>query len=132
MVPIIKRFLEWIKLKAKLHHKEHIPPLFKEGEIWWCYFGENIGTEMNGKGDAFTRPVIILKKYDRFSFLAIPLTTQDKEGTWYFTFTHSKKKQTAVLSQSRIVNYKRLKERVGKVDSVDYGNIKKAFLDLHK
>ena len=132
MIAVIKRFLEWIKLKEKLHGKEHKPPLFKEGEIWWSYFGENIGTEMNGKGDAFTRPVIILKKYDRFSFLAIPLTTQGKEGTWYFTFTHSNKKQTAVLSQSRIINYKRLKERVGKVDSVDYENIKKAFPDLHK
>ena len=129
---IIKKFLEWIKLKERLHSKEHKPPLFKEGEIWWSYFGENVGTEMNGKGDAFTRPVIILKKYDRFSFLAIPLTTQGKEGTWYFTFTHNKKKQTAVLSQSRIINYKRLKERVGKVDSVDYENTKKAFLGLHK
>lgn len=132
MNSIVKKFLEWIKLKEKLHNKEHTPPLFKEGEIWWCYFGENIGTEMNGKGDAFTRPVVVLKKYDRYSFLAIPLTTQGKEGTWYLTFTHNNKKQIAVLSQTRVVNYKRLKERFGKIDSVDYNNIKKAFLSLHK
>ncbi len=132
MITIIKNFLEWIKLKSKLHHREHVPPLFKQGEIWWCHFGENIGTEMNGKGDAFTRPVIVLKKYDRYSFLAVPLTTKGKEGTWYFTFAHNQKNQTAVLSQARTINYKRLKELVGKVDSVDYNNIKKAFLDLHK
>lgn len=129
---VIKRFLEWIKIKSGLDKKEHAPPLFKEGEIWWCHFGENIGTEMNGKGDAFTRPIIILKKYDRYSFLAVPLTTQSKEGTWYFTFTHNQKNQTAVLSQIRVVNYKRLKELIGKMDSTDYDNIKKAFLDLHK
>ncbi len=87
---------------------------------------------MNGKGDFFTRPVLILKKYDRFSFLAVPLTTQTKEGTWYFTFIHNHKKQTAVLSQTRTINYKRLKELVGKVDSNDYQNIKKAFIALHK
>lgn len=119
-------------MKEKLHDHEHIPPLFKEGEIWWSYFGENVGTEMNGKSDSFTRPIIILKKYDKYSFLAIPLTTRSKEGSWYFAFTHNQKKQTAVLSQARILNHKRLKELVGKLDSVDYQNIKKAFLGLHK
>jgi mRNA interferase MazF len=129
---MLKEFLKWIGLKEKLHNKEHIPPLFKEGEIWWSHFGENIGTEMNGKGDFFTRPVLILKKYDRFSFMAAPLTTQDKKGTWYFTFIHNHKQQTAVVSQTRVINYKRPKELVGKVDSTDYENIKKAFMDLHK
>ena len=60
---MIKRFLEWIGLKEKLHNTEYVPPFFKEGEIWWCHLGENVGTEMNGKGDFFTRPVLILKKY---------------------------------------------------------------------
>ena len=129
---IIKHFIKWIGLKEKLHNKEHIPPLFKEGEIWWCYFGENIGTEMNGKGDFFTRPVLIIKKYDKYSFLALPLTTRPKEGTWYFTFIHNEIKQTIVLSQARNISYKRLKELVGKVDSVDYKNIKEAFINLHK
>jgi mRNA interferase MazF len=129
---MIKEFLKWISLKEKLHGKEHIPPFFKEGEIWWCHFGENVGTEMNGKGDYFTRPVLILKKYDKFSFMAVPLTTKDKKGTWYYTFIHNQKTQTAVLAQSRVINYKRIKELVGKVDSTDFKNIKKAFIDLHK
>ena len=129
---MIKKFLEWIGLKEKIHSNDSIPPFFKEGEIWWCYFGQNVGTEMNGKGNLFSRPVLILKKYDKYSFFALPLTTKHKEGTWYFTFIHNKKKQTIVLSQGRNINYKRLKELIGKVDSTDYGNIKKAFLDLHK
>lgn len=62
---MIKRFLEWIGLKEKLHNTEYIPPLFKEGEIWWCYVGENVGIEANGKGNQFTRPVLIFKKYDK-------------------------------------------------------------------
>lgn len=128
---MIKRFLEWIGLKEKIDKKEHKPPLFKEGEIWWCHFGENIGTEANGKGDFFTRPVIVLKKYDKLSFLAVPLTTKNKLGSWYCQFVHNEKKQTAVLSQARSVSYKRLRERMGKLDSVDFNKIKKAFLDLH-
>ena len=129
---ILKSFLEWIGLKEKLHNAEYAPPFFKEGEIWWCHFGENVGTEMNGKGNFFTRPVLILKKYDKYSFLAVPLTTKQKQGTWYYTFIHNNKKQTAVLSQARVINYKRLKELFGKTDSVDYQSIKTAFLNLHK
>ena len=56
------------KLKERLHSKEYKPSLFKEGEIWWSYFGENVGTEMNGKGDAFTTPVTILKKNNLSKF----------------------------------------------------------------
>lgn len=128
---IVKRFLEWIGLKEKIHNQEHLPPLFKEGEIWWCYIGENVGSEVNGKGLQFTRPVLIFRKYDRFSFFAIPLTTQNKVGTWYFPFVHNGKTQIAQLAQGRVISYKRLKERVGKIDSVDYEKIKKAFISLH-
>lgn len=128
----IKRFLEWIGLKEKLHNQEHLPPLFKEGEIWWCYVGENVGSEVNGKGTQFTRPVLVLRKYDRFSFFAVPLTTQNKVGTWYCSFIHNNKLQTAQLAQCRVISYKRLKELIGKIDSSDYQKIKKAFNALHK
>ncbi len=127
----IKRFLEWIGVKEKLHAHESKPPFFKEGEIWWCHWGENVGTEMNGKGDFFTRPVLVLKKYDKYSFLAVPLTTKHKDGTWYYTFMYNQKKQTVVLSQARVTNYKRLKELMGKTEGIDYQNIKKSFMDLH-
>jgi mRNA interferase MazF len=129
---MIKRFLEWIGLKEKIHNNDSIPPLFKEGEIWWSYLGENVGNEINGKNEQFTRPIFVYKKYDKYSFLALPLTTKHKEGTWYFTFVHNNIKQTIVLSQARTISHKRLKELVGKIDSTDYKNIKKAFENLHK
>lgn len=132
MNTIIKRFLEWLTVKEKLHAQEHRPPLFKEGEIWWCYVGENVGIEVNGKGAQFTRPVLVFRKYDRFSFFAIPLTTKNKVGTWYCSFTHSGKLQTAQLAQGRVVSYKRLKELIGKIDSADYEKVKEAFTVLHK
>ena len=131
MNTIAKRFLEWIGFKEKIHNQKHVPPLFKEGEIWWCYIGENVGSEVNGKGTRFTRPVLVFRKYDKYSFFAIPLTTQNKVGTWYRSFIHNGKSQTAQLAQGRAVSYKRLKERVGKIDSVDYENIKEAFIGLH-
>src|SRR3989344_7364268 len=116
MNAIIKRFLEWVGLKEKLHEQKHRPPLFKEGEIWWCYMGENVGIEMNGKGERFTRPIFIFKKYDKYSFLGLPLTTKVKLGSWYVSVIFSGKNQTIVLSQGRVFDYRRFKEKMGELE----------------
>ena len=55
---------------------------FREGEIWWVRLGKNIGYETDGKSREFTRPVIILKKYNQYSFLALPLTTAPKPNPY--------------------------------------------------
>ncbi len=39
---MIKRFLEWIGLKEKIHSKSSGPLYYKEGEIWWCAVQENL------------------------------------------------------------------------------------------
>ncbi|TSC76682.1 MAG: hypothetical protein G01um101433_739, partial [Parcubacteria group bacterium Gr01-1014_33] len=45
----MKRFLEWIGLKEKLHSAVHSAPLVSEREIWWVSIGENVGSEIDGK-----------------------------------------------------------------------------------
>ena len=74
MFKIVKRFLEWIQLKEQLHNASHKPPLFKEGEVWWCSVGENVGKEINGKSKLFSRPVLVFKKLTSETFLGIPTT----------------------------------------------------------
>lgn len=127
----MKRFLEWIGLKQILHGSSHKPPLFKEGEIWWCSVGENIGNEMNGKSDRFTRPIFILRKYDKYSFLGLPLTTKEKIGTWYCSIEFLGKKQTVVLMQGRTLDYRRLKEKMGELGSHEAEHIWQAYRALH-
>ena len=46
---VIKKFAEWIALKQKLHGNISKAPTFKEGAIWWCSMGENIGREKKNK-----------------------------------------------------------------------------------
>jgi len=128
---IIKNFLKWIGLKEKIHGGNHTPPFFKEGEIWWCYVGENVGVEVNGKGGQFTRPIFILKKYDRYSFLGLPLTTKSKIGTWYVAASFQGSKQTVVLSQGRVFDYRRFKEKMGELDEPDVERIIEAYAVLH-
>lgn len=127
----IKRFLEWIGLKEKLHNSAFKPPLFKEGEVWWCSFGENIGIEVNGKGGKFSRPAIIFKKLSADGFLAIPLSTQIKIGSWYVPITHREIKCVAVLSQARVLSAKRLLEKYGELDAKDVHTIRESFFLLY-
>src|SRR5713226_5768360 len=79
----MKRFLEWIGLKEKLHQATHRAPLGSERDIWWASIGENVGSEINGKSERFSRPVLILRKLAHGFFLVAPTSTQHREGTWY-------------------------------------------------
>ena len=124
-----KRFDEWNELKKELHNSNSMPRI-KEGDIWWCSFGENIGEEINGKNRLFSRPVFVLKKLGRKGFLGIPLTSQKKEGSWYAKIDFQGKDEVAVLCQVRNIDVSRLSSRMGELDEGDIAKIKEAFVDL--
>jgi len=129
---IIKRFLEWIGLKEKLHKKDSKPPFVSEGDIWWISLGENIGSEMNGKSGLFTRPGIIYKKLSHSFYFIIPTTTKDKTGSWYIGFIQNNRKMFACLNQVRVVDYRRLFSKLGSLDGEDFKKIQVGFENLYK
>jgi len=130
MFKIVKRFLEWIQLKEQLHNASHKPPLFKEGEVWWCSVGENVGKEINGKSKLFSRPVLVFKKLSSETFLGIPTTSQDKHGTWYVEIDYGGRVVNVILSQVRMLDAKRLSTLIGKIDSANFKKVKIGFRDL--
>ncbi len=108
---------------AVILHGAPSKTLFKEGEIWWCSIGINIGVEIYGKGKRFTRPVIIFKKFNANSFLGIPLTSRAKEGRWYFPITQGGKTNTAILSQIRTFDSKRLVKRLTTLSDESFAKV---------
>ncbi len=64
--------------------------------------------------------------------MGIPLTSQDKEGTWYTCFDFQGKKQTAVLSQFNTFSVARLSSRMGELDTADVQKIHVALLNFLK
>jgi mRNA interferase MazF len=132
MSEIIKKFLDWIRVKERLDKDLHKPPLFKDGEVWWVSFGENVGIEINGKSKDFTRPALVLKRLSGEGFMAIPMTTNIKKGSWYVQVTLSGKTSNLILSQARVVSSKRLNSKLGELDQEDYLKTVGAFLDLYK
>ncbi|MFA6392777.1 MAG: type II toxin-antitoxin system PemK/MazF family toxin [Candidatus Paceibacterota bacterium] len=129
---IIKKFLEWIGLKEKLHNKESRPPFVSEGDIWWISLGENVGSEINGKSEIFTRPGIIYKKLSHSFYLIIPTTTKDKRGSWYVGFIHKNIEMFACLHQVRVVDYRRLFSKLGTLDGEDFKKVRIGFNSLYK
>ena len=94
--------------------------------------GQNIGYEVYGKGEDFLRPVIILRKFSKDSFLGIPLTSSKKEDMFHYTFTPSNKDKInyAMLSQVKLFSSKRIHDKMGKISPYDFGLLKIKLKDL--
>ena len=119
-------FLEWMTVKNEIQHGGKVAK-FSEGQIWWAAVGKNVGVEIIGKNEDYSRPVIIFKKLSRLCFLAIPLTSQPHTGTWYTEFNFKGKQEYAVLSQIRMMSVFRLYNRMGKLSTGDYARIQAGF-----
>ncbi|TSC61505.1 MAG: hypothetical protein Greene041614_1040 [Parcubacteria group bacterium Greene0416_14] len=120
-----KDFKKWHSQKAEVNDKQS-RVFFHEREIWFCHLGENIGFEQDGRGKEFLRPVIILKKFNNEIFWGIPLTKMKKQNEqFYFVFTFNEGiETTAILSQIRLVDAKRLKYKIGDVNQKNFGSLK--------
>lgn len=121
---IQKIFELWNILKQKIHQK-NTPLHFREKEIWWTYIGQNIGHENCGKSPNFTRPVLVIKKFNNESFFGIPLTSQNKKGKYYHSFPFQEGTSTALLSQLKQFDAKRLKKKMGYINTKDFLKILK-------
>lgn len=120
----------WNGLKFMIHI-QGILCRIKEEEVWWCSLGENIGTEINGKGELFSRPVLIYRKLGSLQFLGIPLSSKEHNGTWYVNFRFKGREQYACLNQIRVINVSRLQERMGTVDKADMKKVINGFRALY-
>lgn len=123
--------IEWCSLKITLAFK-HTPAVFKQGEIWWCSIGMNIGEEIYGKGPLYARPVLVFKKLTTNSFLGLPLTSQVKDGSWYIKVTIHGKTSRVMLNQARTFDRKRIISRMGTLDDPDFKNVQVRFIDFYR
>jgi mRNA interferase MazF len=117
----IKDFNHWSTYKKILD--ESIRPICGVREVRWCSLGHNVGSEIDGKGSAYTRPVVILKFTSNNTCFCVPLTTSEKQGKFMYDFTFQGQKISARLDQVRIVDVKRMKDRLGKLSQKDFNDL---------
>lgn len=123
----------WNELKKKIDAEESKPDRFpKEGEVWMSSLGKNIGFEQNGSGDNFSRPVLVVKKFNNRMFWCIPLSTKQKEFDFYFNYTDpNEQRVSAILAQMRLISVKRVKRKLYELNGGKLEEIKarlKSFL----
>ena len=97
--------------------------------IYWVSIGQNVGSEVYGKGKDFARPVLVVNVFFNGTFLGVPLSSkaQNKKGKFYHKFIDSKgKMQVALLGQVRIFDSKRktTNKHISKVNDKDFLQIK--------
>lgn len=103
-----KDFDKWNTLKKKTH--DSVGPEFfpQEREVWVSTLGWNIGREQNGAVDDFSRPVLVVKKFNNQMFWVVPLSTKQKPYDFYFNFTDpTGLKASVILAQLRLISVKR-------------------------
>jgi mRNA interferase MazF len=125
---MFEKFTNWIQLKFSIHNQEK-NPFFKEREIWWCQFGQNIGDEENGKGDNFMRPVIIIRKYNQNLALVLPTSTKIKDNQYYYKINYKNKDYSALLSHARTIDTKRLKSKIADLPTKHFKELQIAFVE---
>ena len=106
-----KDFDRWNGIKKKLAHDTISPLVFPEiGEVWVCTLGKNLGREQNGGLSDFSRPALVIKKFNNEMFWVVPLTTKQKPFDFYFNFTDPNGAPVAaILAQLRLVSINRFR-----------------------
>jgi len=124
-----KDYEVWHNIKRNLHNKK-ARPFFHEGEVWFCSLGENIGFEEDGRGQNYLRPVIIVRKFNKEVCWGVPLTKSKRSSQYYYSFNLNSKTSTAILSQLRLIDCKRLQYKTGAITTKDLSNIRKNLRQL--
>ena len=122
-----ENFDKWNQIKKNVQEDEK-NRLFKQRDIFFINMGQNIGFEQNGKGENFVRPIVILKKITNQMFIGIPLSSQIKDGDWFFKFEFNIKDKIslniAILPQIRMFSSKRLLNKIGVMKIEDFEKMK--------
>ena len=124
-----KDYSKWHKKKEILNRRDDIDTIFfREKEVWWVALGVNIGFEQDGKGEEFRRPILILKKFNKFVVLAVPLTTRIKKHKYYVfcDLIEDKLPRMAIISQIRLIDTRRFIDKLGVANNDSFTQIKNA------
>jgi len=129
----MEEFDKWNEVKKETN-QENITFGFRDRDIFYIKMGKNIGFEQNGKGENFVRPIVVFKKFNKNMFFGIPLSTQLKDGIFYYKFQFQKNDKIstniALLSQMKLYSTNRLLNKIGVMSKDDFEKLKDKFKKL--
>lgn len=125
----VKNYNDWNNKKIKINQQETLHQCH-DGQVWIMSLGVNIGSEIDGKGEIFARPVLVIKRCNMDTFIGVPLTKTKKNSKWYISCTVDSKVGSVNISQIRLFDQKRLLRLIEKINEEDFLKIKKAVRDI--
>lgn len=121
----MKKFNQWNEVKKLLNDTS--PRIkVKEGWLYWVSVGVNVGTEQDGKGPVFTRPVLAfyVDKNDKKEFIGIPFSTVEQRNYRYTEIAIIEEKVSyALIKQIRSFSVKRINREIGELRPEIFDNI---------
>jgi len=119
-----ENFNKWSNLKKEINKKYKIP-FFRDWQIWYISMWINIWFEQDWKKENFSRPVLIIKKFNKDLFLWISTTTVKKYWKFYDNLWDINWKiNYLILSQVRLYSSKRLLSHIWWISIEKLKNVK--------
>ena len=109
-----KDFDKWNEIKKEINDVETEISI-RAGEVRWVSFGVNIGSEIDGKGDSFNLPALVVSVFGSRLALVVPLTSKSKSIPGYMPFEWKGKTDMLCVNQVRIVSQKRIFSRLAHI-----------------
>ncbi len=98
----------WNEIKKSIN-SQHRNDCINVGEFWWANIGLNIGSEQNGTGNNYERPVLIVKRLSKNTVLVFPLTTKINQSNTLFEIDSD---NFVILNQVKTIDIKRLSRQL--------------------
>lgn len=93
-------------------------PSYHAREIWWCALGTNIGSEQDGTGKNFDRPVVVVRGFNREVCFVVALMGRKRTSPYHFPVgLVDDREASAILSQVRLLDTKRLVRKIRMLDA---------------
>lgn len=129
----MEKFDNWNEVKKKTEVNQRKLGI-KQREIFWVKIGQNIGDEEFGKGEIFSRPVLVLKQLTQDLFIGIPITTTIKDNDYFHAFEFETKKgiskNSAMILQFRTFSKKRVTDKIGRMNTEDFKKVQSKLLKI--
>jgi mRNA-degrading endonuclease toxin of MazEF toxin-antitoxin module len=127
----MKDFDNWNILKKEINN--NFKKVFAHPrEIWWFSSGVNVGMEIDGKNNLYERPGVVLKSHNEKTLTIIPISSNKEEKYYSFNFYYNEVEQSAILSQTKMIDTKRLTRKIGVLDEENFAKLNRKFLEYFK
>ena len=124
-----KNFDKWNQRKKKLNNWDNKRQCH-EGEVWVVSIGVNVGCEIDGKNNNFSRLVLVVKRCNKDTFIGVPLTKTKVASRWYIPSKIQNIEGSVNLSQIKLFDQKRLLRLVEKVDAKYLEDVLKSIREI--